>query len=148
MSTLANIKVALAKRGFEVVDAQEQPRQLRLMGRVASDVNIGRNWLLVVHKMLSSSANEANAWKVDASKQYLLHGNRVLYAWRLIFQGERLAASYGDIVASITTAPKSNRVEVTEFALPGMRANRNMGGPGKGSAGPIGTIRVGAEAKR
>ena len=145
MSTLADITTALAKRGFEVVEKKEHPKQLRLMGRVPNDANIATNWLLVAHRLLTRS--EMAAWKVDVSKQYILHGNRILYAWRLVFQSENMLAQYADVAGTLRSAPISNRVEVTEFPL-SARANRNGGGTGRGQAGPVGTVRVGADAKR
>ncbi len=139
MTTLTQLQEALEARSFEVVNANEQTRQLRIMGRVPGDVTSQRNWLLVVDRLLLRA--ESAGWSVDASKQYLRHANGLRFAWRLIFQGENLPTHYADIATTIKAAPQSSRVELTEFPLTGSRQ-------GRGSAGPVGKVPVGPAAKR
>jgi len=120
--------------GFEVVNNTSTAGQVRLMGRVKREAMPG--WLIIVHRLLVRS-NSQKSWSVDISKQYFLRDERVVFGWRLIFQGKELEAALGDIIQSIVNAPRP-RAFVEEQALAGARPNRNEpGSTGKGAQGVL-----------
>ena len=69
--------------GFEVVSHSGRETQARLLGRVPRPMVPG--WLIIVRHLLMQSGSQG--WTVDISKQYFLRGGKVMYGWRLIFQG-------------------------------------------------------------
>ncbi len=150
MSTTAKELVAAlrAKVGFEVVAQSETPGQLRLLGRIPDDrlgLN-GNNWKIVMWRLLEAM-ELGRPWKVDLSKSYFIkkETKRMVYAWRILLQGEGLAAHYADVVNLIKTSP-SARAEVMEIPLGGVDADRNNTAGGRRGAGPSGTVKVGPEA--
>lgn len=126
--------------GFELVNQNLSETQARLMGRVHK--NSMGSWLILVQKLLQRSGQ---AWSVDISRQYFLRDDRVVYAWRLIFQGKDLQAALPDICQTIINAPRA-RTFVDEQPLVGARANRNSpNAKGKGAQGVL-TAAVGPMA--
>lgn len=131
------LEIANQKFGFEVVVQTEESNRLRIVGRIRSD-NAGRNlgnWLLVIDRLLE--ADRTGKWSVDISKHYFKKGKGqpVVFGWRLIFQGEKIAQHYADIVNLISTAPQTARTEVTEMPMPGSSAHRNTTAGGRRGAG-------------
>lgn len=144
MATPLEVFCALlkSKSGFEVIEMTEEPSRLRLMGRVPVDklsVNMN-NWLLVVRDLLRGSQNQT-VWKADISKSYFLRGpageEKVIYGWRVIFQGADIATHYSDMTLVVRAAPQTSAAELTEYPLPGASPDRNSPNRGKG-AGSVG----------
>lgn len=122
---------------FEVVQQSENSNQLRLSGRCPP--TSWNSWLLVIYHLLRTAA-AGSPWSCDVSKHYILKGERVVYAWRLIFQAEHVSKYYQDIAGSIMQAPNASRVEVQEQLLPGhkpgvMRGGVNAKGKGTSAGG-------------
>lgn len=137
MSDKTTVFAALARLGFEVVKATEQPSKLRVIGRCTKE-----RWpflLPVIHGLLVASEDVTTPWTCDVSRVYMLHnsGREVRYAWRLLFQGEGLAEQYTDITRVISQAPKPKQVELTSYRLPGYKPGderASMTARGKGAA--------------
>jgi len=126
--------------GFELVNQSTTETQARLMGRVHR--NAMGAWLILVQNLLLRSGQ---GWSVDISKQYFLRDGRVVYAWRLIFQGKELERAMPDICQTIINAPRAKSV-IEEQPLVGARANRNApNAKGKGAQGVL-TAAVGPMA--
>lgn len=128
------------KTGFEVITPSELPNQLRIVGRCHP--NQWNFFVPVIHVLLNTAAAEGSKWTCDISKQYVIRGTRVLYNYRLIFQGENLRECYGLIIATIRSASRPARSEVTEMLLPGskpgdIRGGVNAKGKGVSSAGSL-----------
>lgn len=118
--------VMIRKTGFEVVTEKEGVNQLRFIGRCSPE---RFNFLLpVMHQLLTASARPDTRWTCDISKMYMLSNGRVLYGWRFIFQAERIAECYDEIVAIVQAAPRPSRVEVTSITLPGYKPGQVRGG--------------------
>ncbi len=109
-----------ARAGFETVNKQHGPTQLRLIGRVQRAAVGG--WLLVVHRLLQSSGTKG--WTADISKQYFLRDNKLVFGWRFILQGENIPQHYPAVVQLIASSPRARAV-VEEQALPGASSGRN-----------------------
>lgn len=140
-TTRADIYVALAKKcKFDVVQDNETPKQLRIVGRCFPE-----SWpfyLPVIYALLSHSDQTTVPWTCDISKQYTLRDGKVLYGWRIIFQGDQLPLHYDQIVAAINSAQRPARVELETVTLPGykpgqMRGGVNAKGKGVSSAGAV-----------
>lgn len=133
--TKANVYAALMQRcGFEVLKEQETPKQLRISGR--SHLDRWPFFAPVIYQLLEASAKPGSAWTCDVSKMYIIHNNKILYTWRLIFQGDDLARQYQSIVSAIMASPQPARVELTRQLLPGYKEGDVRGGVnarGKGS---------------
>lgn len=132
-----DVFIALAqKTAFEVVTEVETEKQLRISGRVhPSQWNF---FVPVIYALIKAQNTPGNLWTCDISKQYIIHVNRILYSYRVIFQGEALAAQYASIVSTIRGAARPSRVEITEMLLPGSKPGDVRGGinaKGKGTAG-------------
>lgn len=147
MSTPANaLFAALRKKvGFEVVSQNESANQLRILGRIPTD-NLGlneNNWKIVKYRLLT--AMEDRPWKVDLSKSYFIkkETKKMVFAWRILLQGEGIAQHYADVINIITTSP-SARAEVTEIPLVGGSFNSTAGG--RRGAGEMGKVPVGPMA--
>lgn len=138
------IKVLSSKSQFEPVDVQEGANQIRILGRVRQDGTTTPmdNWLLMMNAIATREEQPGCAWKVDISKKYFRRGNKFIFAWRLIIQGEGVADLLPELISVVGGAPLSSRNEVTEIALLGARGDRNTPTKGKG-AGVTGTIPVG-----
>jgi hypothetical protein len=139
--TKIDVYAALVRKcGFDVVQEKETAKQLRIMGRIP--VERWNFYVPVIHRILTASAKPVALWTCDISKQYLLRNDQVLYAWRLIFQADTLAAQYGDITKTILSAPSPSRVELQSQLLPGckpgdVRGGFNAKGKGTGAAGSL-----------
>ncbi len=142
---------ALASRGFEVINQQEAPTRLQIRGRVQRNLNVERNWLLVVYYLLDWDG----PCGIDISKQYVKHDGQLRFVWRIILQqaaslsgtaldGENITKHLEEVSKRIASAPKSNRVELESFPLYGVGPNRNS----KGNVGPVGKVAVGPAARR
>ncbi len=140
-STKADVYAALIQKcGFEVLEEHESAKQLRISGRNHRD-----RWpffLPVIYKLIATSEKPGNPWTCDVSKKYLVHNDKVLYAWRLIFQGAELQKQYSSIIATIRSAPQPARVELTSQLLPGykpgdVRGGVNAKGKGVATAGSL-----------
>jgi hypothetical protein len=139
--TRADIYIALAKKCFfEVKQDNETPKQLRIIGSCDHE-----RWpflLPVIHALLTQSGQPTALWTCDISKMYILREGKVLYGWRIIFQGDDLARHYEQIIATITAAQRPARVEVESMLLPGYKPGQTRGGvnaKGKG-ASAAGTV--------
>lgn len=133
MTMVRDIQAALQRKtGFEVVEAEETPTRLRLMGRVPLDKKKLAFWLDFINSALFSGGP---GWACDVSKKYFEMNGETVYRWRLIFQGENLASRYESIVATImgVQPARAKDVELTEFPLTGARPTRNESVRGKGA---------------
>lgn len=139
--TRADIYAALAKKcAFEVKQDNETPKQLRIIG--SCDYERWPFLLPVLHTLLTHSGQTTTTWTCDISKMYVLREGKVLYGWRIIFQGDSLARNYEQIVAVINSAQRPARVELETVLLPGykpgqMRGGVNSKGKGASSAGSV-----------
>lgn len=133
--TKANVYAALMQKcGFEVLEELESPVQLRIAGR--SHVDRWAFFAPVVFQLIKASEKPGNPWTVDISKKYIVHGDKIRYTWRLIFQSPDLAKQYQSIAAAIMSSPQPARVELTRQLLPGYKEGDVRGGvneKGKGS---------------
>lgn len=133
------VKKALEQRGvFEVINCTPADTKLRFTGRVRAAG--AEYWKLITHSLLRRA--RAAEWSVDISRFYFLQdtsdGDKMFYAWRLIFQGN-IAEVEDDIVNTINLSPVPATAQLNEIKLGGNRgANRNQGPRGKG-AFPAGT---------
>lgn len=137
------------KAGFEAVSiAEPSPSQLRALGRIPEDLgglNMG-NWKILMYVLYTTMENRP--WKADVSKSYFIkpETKKLVFAWRVIIQGENLAQHYKEIADLVRGSPISARSEVTEFPLAGHAANRGRVSGGKRGAGPSSQILVGPAA--
>lgn len=134
----------LASRGYEVVSsASPTPKQLRLLGRVPRDVEAA--WRSVVDHVLAV-CEKPQPWSVDVSKSYFRRAGRLLYAWRIIFQGEGLEGHLGTIAGAFSTAPRP-KASVEEYTIQG-GPNRNALKSGKGVQSALNPVVGPAAARR
>ena len=156
MATVNDLLVALHRRcRFELPDAsdpgryvQETPGQIRIIGRIRSDGTSASmdNWLLVMNSLFKRMESQGVAWKVDISKWYFNRGGKIVFAWRILLQGENIKSRLAEILTVVNNSPVTSRAEVQEIALPGVgRANRNVNQNGRG-AGLAGKTAVGPMA--
>ena len=125
------IHILKARAGFEMVNHQESPNQLRILGRVRKPALGG--WLLVVNQL--KQVEMGAVWGIDISKPYFPRGSKLVFAWRIILQGEGIAQYYAAIAQVVKNSPRA-RVTVDEVALMGASADRNapsVGNRGKGA---------------
>lgn len=126
------VRVLKMRGGFDVVNQSVTTNQIRILGRVPKDMM--NAWLVIIHHMLSHS--EAASWSVDISKQYFLRNGRVLFGWRVIFQGEQIEQHLPMICEAISNTPRP-KVIIEEQRLHGASANRNSPRGGKGAQGVL-----------
>lgn len=133
------VRTLKMRGGYEVVKNTSGANRLRLLGRVPSQLMKG--WLIIVQQLLVR--NEQAPWDVDISRQYFLNEGKVMFGWRLIFQGESIEQHFVDIITTITNSPRP-RATVEEQPLAGASASRNRQTPSslKGAA-PVGKAVVG-----
>lgn len=137
------------KAGFEAVSVSEPvPGQLRVLGRVPEDpggLNMN-NWKILMYRFYTVMRDRP--WKADFSKSYFIkeESQKLVFAWRVIFQGENLAQHYSELIQVVASSPISARAEVTEFPLAGAAQNRGAVTGGKRGAGPSGRVLVGPAA--
>lgn len=140
---LSELEQLLKMRGgFEAVNQVTGDNQIRMLGRVPNEMM--KAWLVVIHQLLTLS--NKSAWSADISKQYFLRGDRVLFAWRVIFQGEKIQEHLPAIAEVVTNSPRP-RNTVEEQPLVGVSANRNSPKSGKGAQGVLNAV-VGPMAVR
>ena len=129
---LRDFYMVLGKRiGFEVKAETVSSSQMRLVGRIPQ-ANMA-NWLVIMQRLLLRA--DKSPWKVDISKQYFLSSGKVLFGWRLIFQGEGIAGYLSEISQTVDGAPKA-RVEIDEVPLHAS-PSRNALVRGKGAQGVL-----------
>jgi hypothetical protein len=127
---------------------QEAATQIRIIGRLVSNGTTAsmNNWLLIMDALMTRMEQPGVTWKVDISKWYFKRGGRIVFAWRILLQGEAIQSKITEITTVVTGSAVSSRSEVTEIALPGVgRANRNENSNGRG-AGLSGKVAVGPMA--
>lgn len=129
----------LTSVGFETKTVAASDRQIRLLGRVPPEGMTA--WLSTLESLLRV-ASENTTWTFDASKQYFLRGDKLLYGWRLIFQGENLTTALDSIIALIQSVKPAQKVmDVPLYAPPTRNALRNGKGArpvsGSGESGPV-----------
>lgn len=143
MMEIADLTNALSKKaGYEAVNTKSQPNQLRFLGRVPQPLL--PTWLLLVQRLLEASVGAP--WSVDISKQYFMRGDKLVFGWRIILQGEAVETHLGTVVTIIKNVQRvSNQLdEVPLYSRP----NRNsLSGTGKG-AQPTESAVVGPLAMR
>ena len=122
MAHVNDLYAVLASKGIEILEAEELPNKLRLIGRLHK--NFGDQWKLVMHRLLVAEAG--STWKVDISKKYFLKSNKVFYGWRLIFQAESLSQHYDAIAKVIKSTPMPSRVIINEVPLVGTSSKRDQ----------------------
>ena len=115
------VRVLQARGGFEMVNHQAAPNQLRLLGRVRKPAV--DSWLLVTNQLLAVS--EKAGWGIDISKQYFRRGGKLMFGWRLILQGKDVEQHYASVAQAVHNSPRARKI-LDEQALPGARANRNQ----------------------
>jgi hypothetical protein len=145
MSTAAELFTALHRRaGFEMVNHTLAPTRLRILGRLPLDragMNMS-NWKVLMERLLTA-AEQGRPWSVDLSKSYFKKGGRIVYAWRVIFQGDAIETHLTDIINVVKTSPGARIPEPTEVRLYGLPQDRNNTAGGKAGAGPVGSVAVG-----
>lgn len=128
------------KTRFQVVGTPTvSATQLRFIGRLPRNLGI-QQWLVLMDTMYER--HETASWKVDISKSYFKRttDRRLVYAWRFIFQGERLGDRLDEIVATINGVPLAARQEVMEMPLVGASPDRNNpSANGRGAGGVFNT---------
>jgi len=119
--------------GFETVNDTKSNTQLRILGRVPKEsMNM---WLIVVQRFLAAS--EKSDWTVDVSKQYFLKNDRVVFGWRLIFQGSTVWDQLAELGQIVTNSPRPKTM-LDEQPLPGVHGDRNVpSATGKGAQGVL-----------
>lgn len=119
--------------GFEAVNHSTKNTQLRILGRVPPQSMDG--WLIIVQRLLMASGK--SNWTVDISKPYFLKNGKVVYGWRLIFQGEEIWNQLDDIAQLIFNSPRPKKI-LDEQPLPGVSGDRNVpSASGKGAQGVL-----------
>jgi hypothetical protein len=86
-------------------------------------------WLKVMEQLLT--AMDTHDWNVDLSKQYFMRGEKLLYGWRVIFQGEEVAQHLDEIAKIVMSAPLAQK-QLDEVPL-GASPDRNALRAGKGA---------------
>lgn len=141
-----SLQQALASKTFEIVDVDNStPSQIQIRGRIAPSAQ--DNWMLMVHRF---AFWPTAAWASDISMAFVARrsDNKLVYFWRLIFQCQNdISQHYPEIARVIMTAPKSSKIEVTHFPLPGASPNRYAGKHGT-RVGPSGKVLTGPDLLR
>jgi hypothetical protein len=145
MSTPAELfQVLRRKAGFEMVTHTVNETRLRVVGRLPLDrqgANMN-NWKVLMLRMLSA-ADHGRPWSVDISKHYFKKAGKLVYGWRVIFQGPEILKHLADIINVISTSPGAAKPEPEFVTLHGLPPDRNNPAGGKAGAGPTGTVPVG-----
>lgn len=119
--------------GFETVNHSTTGSQLRVLGRVPKESMNG--WLIVIQRLLAAA--ERSPWNIDISKQYFLKNDRVVFGWRLIFQGEEIWNQIEALAQLVWNTPRPREI-IDEQPLPGVRGDRNVpSATGKGAQGVL-----------
>ncbi len=114
------VRMLQMRGGFEVVNHQAAPNQLRLLGRVRNPSMDA--WILVVNQL--KSVEESAPWSIDISKQYFRRGGKLMFAWRVILQAENVEQCYAHVAQSVSNSPRARTI-IEEQPLPGARSDRN-----------------------
>ncbi len=142
MATKTDLLQALVQRipGLDIRSENESANKFRIIMRVPSERERLAYFWPILHLLLLTADKPESAWKLDASKQYLVRNGKLFYGWRFIFQtgdGSELAAYYAEIIKIIHSAPRPARVELDSILLPGYQKGQVRGGTnerGKGSS--------------
>lgn len=134
-------KPMLARGGFETVKFSSTDKQVRILGRVPQQAMPA--WRMVMQNLLTVSLQQ-DAWSVDISKNYFLRDKSVIYAWRVLFQGDMSPATLQAIAGTISKSPRP-LASLDEQPLPGRNTHRRSYANGKGAA-PTGRALVGPAA--
>ena len=130
MTTLTELLKLLRQRvGFEVVQQQEEPHKIYLMGRVHGHTG---NIRVFFRGLLMAAKSEP--WSVDVSQAYVLKSDQLVKGWRMIFQGDHIPEALQQITSLLMSSPVVGVAEVTEFPLAGASIHRNENINGKGAA--------------
>lgn len=144
---LSIYKALAQKTGFEVVNENLNPGQLRIVGRLPKGK---MNFFTVVVQRLMKASSDA-MWSVDISRPYMLAANGQLrYAWRFIFQAPNVETYFPEIANVVMSSPSPARVELEEAPLPGYTPGVERGGQnarGKGAATMFKAV-TGVQAKQ
>lgn len=144
--SLHAIKQALAAKHYEIVNLEQpSPQLIRFVGRVKKGED--DNWLLVVDRF---SFWPTTAWTSDISMWFLgrKSDRKTVFFWRMLFQcPDDISAHFPEIARVITSAPRSSKIEVTAFPLPGANPNRYSGRHGA-RVGPAGKVLTGPDLLR
>jgi len=127
------VQLLRARAGYETVNHQLSPNQLRLLGRVRKPAVDG--WLLVVRNLVMAEA----PWHIDISRHYFPRGGKLVYAWRIILQGESVEQHFHHVAQTVANSPRAHTI-IEEQALPGARRDRNIpsiSNRGKGAQGSL-----------
>ena len=134
------VHLALDNVGFESLQSSDGERQMRRFGRVRPQRQAV--WLGAVEALLRSARDQP--WDVDISRQYFLRGEKLMWGWRVIFQGDQLSQHIDGINAVVLSArPAVQQLEEVPLSV---SPNRNQVRNGKG-AQPTGSAVVGPMAK-
>lgn len=121
------------KAGFEALNVKEEPNRLRIMGRVPTGQTNRNtlNWLIVVYRLLKAADQ---VYRVDISKQYFIRNDKVVFGWRVVFEGDNLEKYYEFITNIVAESPQSASFELDEVVLPGANRDRNNTAGGRRGA--------------
>ncbi len=125
-SKLDLFNVLVQRTGLTVVEEREREKQLRFLCRVSP-----KQWAFfgpIVRSLILTSEKPGNPWTCDISKLYMVRNDKVLYIWRIVFQGEAISTKYASMIAAIQAAPRPQRVELQSQLLPGYRPGDVRGG--------------------
>lgn len=140
------VTVLATKARFEAVDVKETVTQIRILGRVRADnASTTTNWLAMMDAIAAQEERPGCSWSVDISRKYFRRQGRLVYAWRLIIQGDDLEAQLEEIIAAAQSSQVQAPQEVMEVPLINAHGDRNAFRNGKG-AGATGTVPVGPAA--
>lgn len=134
------LKSALLRLGFFVLELNSTNLQIRLSGRVKG-VEALNSWDTATDHLL----NDHPKWKVDVSRAYCkIPGRGKVYYWRLIFQSPTVLDNFSELLQFLKSIPKPTKQvmynnDSGEVMLYGSRGT-------KGRVGPIGTVPVGPAA--
>jgi hypothetical protein len=146
MTTAKDLFAVLQRKaGFEAVSHTPSATRLRVMGRLPIDragMNMA-NWKVLMDRLFVAM-ERGRPWTVDISKMYFRKGGKLVYAWRLLFQGDNIEGHFKDIINVIQTSPGAARPEPEEVKLYGRQSNDTSGG--KRGAQPVLSAVVGPMA--
>ena len=77
--------------------------QIRLIGRVPKQH--APNWKAALDYLLK--IEQSKPWSLDISQHYFMRGGAVVFAWRIIVQGQNIQSSYQDLLNTLKAAPRA-----------------------------------------
>lgn len=122
------------RAAFELVTETPSAQQVRLVGRV--DKNRQSFWTMAVHHLMKVARASGNEWTCDISRQYILDGDDLRYAWRIIIQTKNVQKFLSELPGILESTPRPSRVELDSYVLPGYKAGQSREGinsKGKGA---------------